>query len=134
MYRVLPIKLTLATIQQSSLTYELVGGIPTTVNQILTCFTVHLTGSKLGCGEGGCGACTVMVSSYDREKDSVRHMAVNACLAPLCSVDGMAVTTVEGIGSTHTTLHPVQVSSLFTSSVCKYSVHIHVLTQVGSKE
>ena len=52
-----------------------------------------------------------MVSSYDREKDTVRHMAVNACLAPLCSVDGMAVTTVEGIGSTRTTLHPVQVSS-----------------------
>ena len=69
-------------------------------------------GSKLGCGEGGCGACTVMVSSYDREEDTVRHMAVNACLAPLCSVDGMAVTTVEGIGSTRTTLHPVQVSSL----------------------
>ncbi|KAJ8045584.1 Xanthine dehydrogenase [Holothuria leucospilota] len=37
-----------------------------------------------------------------------RHIAVNACLAPICSVNGKAVTTVEGIGSTKTTLHPVQ--------------------------
>ncbi|CAI8021904.1 Xanthine dehydrogenase [Geodia barretti] len=69
---------------------------------------LHLTGSKLGCGEGGCGACTVMVSSYNREEDVIRHVAVNACLTPLCSVAGMAITTVEGIGSTRTSLHPVQ--------------------------
>ena len=42
----------------------------------------------------------------------MRHLAVNACLAPLCSVAGMAVTTVEGIGSTRTALHPVQVRAL----------------------
>ncbi|XP_022086122.1 xanthine dehydrogenase/oxidase-like isoform X2 [Acanthaster planci] len=36
------------------------------------------------------------------------HLAVNACLTPICSVHGMAVTTVEGIGSTKTRLHPVQ--------------------------
>ena len=39
----------------------------------------------------------------------VRHFAANGCLLPLCAVDGMAVTTVEGIGSTKTVLHPVQV-------------------------
>ena len=77
----------------------------------LTRPSVHLTGSKLGCGEGGCGACTVMVSSYDREEDVIKHVAVNACLTPLCSVAGMAITTVEGIGSTRTSLHPVQVNS-----------------------
>ena len=37
------------------------------------------------------------------------HSSVDACLAPLCSVDHMAVTTVEGIGSTRTKIHPVQV-------------------------
>ena len=52
-----------------------------------------LTGTKLGCGEGGCGACTVMVT---RGED--HHRAVNACLAPICSVDGCNVTTVEGLG------------------------------------
>ncbi|KAI8505444.1 hypothetical protein Bbelb_166330 [Branchiostoma belcheri] len=36
------------------------------------------------------------------------HLAVNACLAPICSLHGAAVTTVEGIGSTRTRLHPVQ--------------------------
>ena len=68
-----------------------------------------LTGSKLGCGEGGCGACTVMLSKL-MANGEVRHFAVNACLTPLCAVHGVAVTTVEGIGSTKTTLHPCQVS------------------------
>lgn len=36
------------------------------------------------------------------------HLAVNACLAPVASMHGLAVTTVEGIGSTKTQLHPVQ--------------------------
>jgi hypothetical protein len=36
------------------------------------------------------------------------HLAINACLAPVASMHGLAVTTVEGIGSTKTQLHPVQ--------------------------
>ncbi|CAM9133456.1 unnamed protein product, partial [Ascophyllum nodosum] len=67
-----------------------------------------LTGTKLGCGEGGCGACTVMVSAFDYVRREIRHTSVNACLAPLCSVDWCHVTTVEGIGSTRQGLHPVQ--------------------------
>ena len=50
-----------------------------------------------------------MVSHHDREEGRVEHFTVNACLAPLCSVHGMAVTTVEGIGSTQTALHACQV-------------------------
>eukprot|EP00058_Branchiostoma_floridae_P025128 XP_002610618.1 hypothetical protein BRAFLDRAFT_202728 [Branchiostoma floridae] len=69
---------------------------------------LRLTGAKLGCGEGGCGACTVMVSRYNPTQRKVLHLAVNACLAPICSLHGAAVTTVEGIGSTRTRLHPVQ--------------------------
>ena len=76
-------------------------------NCFLSAPLVRLTGTKLGCGEGGCGACTVMLSWY--QGGVVTHAAVNACLAPLCSVDGMAVTTVEGIGSSRSLLHPVQV-------------------------
>ena len=50
-----------------------------------------------------------MVSRYDPIRREIEHLSVNACLAPLCSVDGMAVTTVEGIGSTKESLHPCQV-------------------------
>mmetsp|Transcript_57580 Transcript_57580/g.134925 ORF Transcript_57580/g.134925 Transcript_57580/m.134925 type:complete len:1389 (-) Transcript_57580:19-4185(-) len=66
-----------------------------------------LTGTKLGCGEGGCGACTVTVSHFDRSQRKVIHRAVNACLAPLCSVDGCQVTTIEGLG-TASSPHPAQ--------------------------
>uniref|UniRef100_A0A1Y1M1D6 Xanthine dehydrogenase n=1 Tax=Photinus pyralis TaxID=7054 RepID=A0A1Y1M1D6_PHOPY len=69
---------------------------------------LRLCGTKLGCAEGGCGACTVMVSKYDRKQNKLIHLAVNACLAPVCAMHGLAVTTVEGIGSTKTKLHPVQ--------------------------
>ncbi|XP_074520488.1 aldehyde oxidase 5 [Halichoeres trimaculatus] len=67
-----------------------------------------LTGTKYGCGGGGCGACTVMVSRYDRHQEKVQHYTVNACLQPVVTLHGAAVVTVEGIGSTKTKLHPVQ--------------------------
>ncbi|XP_062236272.1 xanthine dehydrogenase/oxidase [Platichthys flesus] len=67
-----------------------------------------LTGTKLGCAEGGCGACTVMLSRYQPHTHQLLHYAVNACLAPLCSLHLVAVTTVEGIGSVAQKLHPVQ--------------------------
>eukprot|EP00051_Salpingoeca_urceolata_P010028 m.122205 g.122205 ORF g.122205 m.122205 type:complete len:1330 (+) comp16553_c0_seq4:198-4187(+) len=69
---------------------------------------LRLTGTKLGCGEGGCGACTVLLSHYDRREKKIVHRSVNACLTPVCSVDGCAIITVEGIGSSKTRLHAVQ--------------------------
>ena len=69
---------------------------------------LSLCGTKLGCGEGGCGACTVMVSKLNRRTKRIEHFSVNACLAPVASMHGLAVTTVEGIGSTKTRLHVVQ--------------------------
>ncbi|KAJ7278970.1 xanthine dehydrogenase [Mycena rebaudengoi] len=65
------------------------------------------TGTKLGCGEGGCGACTVVIQSRDPATHQIQHLAVNACLAPLVSVEGKHVITVEGVGSPENP-HPLQ--------------------------
>jgi len=68
---------------------------------------IGLTGTKLGCAEGGCGACTVVISQYNPTTKKIYHASINACLAPLISVDGKHVITVEGIGSTKKP-HPAQ--------------------------
>ncbi|KAJ8003640.1 hypothetical protein DPEC_G00150430 [Dallia pectoralis] len=69
---------------------------------------LRLTGTKSGCGGGGCGACTVMVSRYQPSSKTILHYSANACLLPVCQLQGAAVTTVEGIGNTKTRVHPVQ--------------------------
>lgn len=69
---------------------------------------IGLTGTKHSCGQGGCGACTVTLSRYDEHSGQVVHLAANSCLRPLCSLDGMQVTTVEGIGSVQSEIAPVQ--------------------------
>ncbi|XP_050015355.1 aldehyde oxidase 4 [Alexandromys fortis] len=69
---------------------------------------LRLTGTKYGCGGGGCGACTVMVSRYDPKSKKIHHYPVTACLVPICSLHGAAITTVEGVGSIRKRIHPVQ--------------------------
>ncbi|XP_018426968.1 PREDICTED: aldehyde oxidase 1-like [Nanorana parkeri] len=69
---------------------------------------LRLTGTKYGCGGGGCGACTVMVSTIHPISKKIRHYPATACLLPICSLHGMAITTTEGIGNSATRLHPVQ--------------------------
>lgn len=81
---------------------------------------VGLTGTKVSCGQGGCGACTVMLS-HQKPDGSPFHRPVNACLRLLCSVDGMLVTTTEGIGSVHKGLDPTQVCiAKFNGSQCGF--------------
>ncbi|WP_376871319.1 xanthine dehydrogenase small subunit [Albirhodobacter sp. R86504] len=64
--------------------------------------TRGLTGTKEGCNEGDCGACTVMLA------DDTGRRAVNACLLMLPQIAGKSITTVEGLTTPAGDLHPVQ--------------------------
>lgn len=67
----------------------------------------NLTGTKLGCSEGGCGACTITLAYYDNIKNKITYQAVNSCIVPLLTVDGKHLITVEGLGTSDNP-HPVQ--------------------------
>ncbi len=67
---------------------------------------LHLTGTKEGCGEGDCGACTVVVGELQNGKLQTR--AVNSCIKLAHSVDGMALWTVEDLAASDGSLHPAQ--------------------------
>ncbi|KAJ0982588.1 hypothetical protein J5N97_010843 [Dioscorea zingiberensis] len=65
-------------------------------------------GAKLGCGEGGCGACVVLLSTYDPECGKVKEFSVSSCLTLLCSINLCSVTTTEGLGNSKDGFHSIQ--------------------------
>ena len=71
---------------------------------------LELTGTKYGCGEGQCGACTVLLDGA----------AVRSCVTPLRAVGGRRITTIEGL-ETDGRLHPLQETFLELESMqCGY--------------
>jgi xanthine dehydrogenase/oxidase len=69
-------------------------------------------GTKYGCGEGGCGACTILVAEYDKKKEKIKYRTANSCLLPLYTLNNKQVITIEGIGDPKNP-HPIQVSIMF---------------------
>jgi xanthine dehydrogenase small subunit len=67
---------------------------------------LHCTGTKEGCGEGDCGACTVVIG--EQQNGALKYSAINSCIRLAHSVDGMAVWTTEDIVQADGALHPVQ--------------------------
>ena len=63
-------------------------------------------GTKEGCGEGDCGACTVVIAEEDQ--GALRYSAVNSCIRMAHSINGLALWTVEDLAARDGTLHPVQ--------------------------
>jgi xanthine dehydrogenase small subunit len=67
-------------------------------------------GTKEGCAEGDCGACTVVLA--DAQDGGLRYRSVNACVQLLATVDGKQVVTVEDLSTPGADLHPVQAALL----------------------
>jgi aerobic carbon-monoxide dehydrogenase small subunit len=87
------------TLRVNGITHELSIDPWRTLNEVLR-DELNLTGTKLGCGSGDCGACTVLVDGR----------SVSSCLTLAASADGKEISTVEGLAPSGEELHPVQES------------------------
>ncbi|HEX5476102.1 MAG TPA: (2Fe-2S)-binding protein [Vicinamibacterales bacterium] len=84
-------------------------------------YELNLTGSKFGCGEGFCGACTVLVDG----------MTTRSCVARVGAVAGKPITTIESL-ATGDTLHPVQQAFLDAEAFqCGYCTSGMIMAAVG---
>jgi xanthine dehydrogenase small subunit len=85
-----------------------VAGLPPTVT-VLEYLREHAgrTGTKEGCAEGDCGACTVVLGER-RDGEGMRYRAINSCIRFLPTIDGKELVTVESLAGDGDVLHPVQ--------------------------
>tara|TARA_Y100000590_G_scaffold46549_1_gene49338 strand:+ start:1233 stop:2678 length:1446 start_codon:yes stop_codon:yes gene_type:complete len=76
-------------------------------------------GTKEGCAEGGCGACTVVLGSL--EKNTIKYQSINACIVFLPTIHNKQLILIEDLQENKNTLHPVQESMLnFHGSQCGF--------------
>src|SRR5271166_3609683 len=82
---------------------------------------LDLTGTKYGCGEGQCGACTVLIDGR----------ALRSCITPISSASGKSITTVEGLAKENR-LHPVQQAFLDEAAMqCAYCTSGMIMSAVS---
>lgn len=92
----------------------------TTLNEFLRTKT-RFKSVKLACGEGGCGACVVLLSKYNPVLKQTESFTVSSCLTLLCSINGCSVTTSEGLGNSKDGFHPIhQRIAGFHASQCGF--------------
>ena len=97
----------------ASFSFELNGklrtvqGLATNLTLLQYLRNEGLVGSKEGCAEGDCGACSVAVVELSNDGKSV-YRAINSCLIPLPALAGRKIITVEGLASENGELHPAQ--------------------------
>ena len=98
------------SLQVNGDTYELAVNPWRTLNEVLR-EDIKLTGTKLGCGTGDCGACTVLIDGK----------SVSSCLTLAVEVQGMTITTIEGMAPNAEKLHPIQESFIEKGAIqCGY--------------
>lgn len=90
----------------------------------------RLMGTKVGCREGDCGACTVLVGEWNGH--SLRYRSVCSCLTPLANVRGKHVVTVEGLNPPQNALSAVQQALVDTNGMqCGFCTVGFVLSLTG---
>ena len=100
--------------------YQITADPQTSLLAVLREF-LDLTGSKYGCGEGQCGACTVLIDGKARR----------SCLLPLSAAEGKQITTIEGLAKGDQ-LHPVQQAFLDEGAMqCAYCTSGMIISAVS---
>jgi xanthine dehydrogenase small subunit len=85
------------------------AGLPATMTVLEYLRDVaHCTGTKEGCAEGDCGACTVVLGELAADGERIDYRAVNSCIRLLPTIDGQELVTVESLQAPGGALHPVQ--------------------------
>jgi xanthine dehydrogenase small subunit len=95
----------------------------------------NLTGTKIVCAEGDCGACTVLLAREIGDDGKLIFKSVNSCILPLYLIDGVQIITVEGLKISDTELHPVQQSMVDCNGAqCGYCTPGFICAMVGMAE